>query len=87
MFIIIFKFIYKQTTIFINVPLVERHVFTIHLYFVVSLIGANNNLFLIHSANEYNILLRLPYDSIENIILQKKRFIKSLANFKTVDRV
>ena len=33
---IIFKFIYKQTTIFINVPLVERHVFTIHLYFVVS---------------------------------------------------
>ena len=37
----IFKFIYKQKTIFINVPLVERplverHVFTIHLYLVVS---------------------------------------------------
>ena len=36
MFIYLFKFIYKQTTKFINVPVVERHVFTIYLYFFVS---------------------------------------------------
>ena len=35
-------------------------------------------IFLIHSANEYKILLCLPYDSIENIILQKNAFKNAL---------
>ena len=41
-------------------------------------------IFLIHSANEYKILLYLPYDSIENIILQKNAFKNALNPLNTL---